>query len=131
VRADGGYAIWWPSSGYPVLNDMPLDQLPPWPDWIVVAPPAVRPPRADRPIRIPDRYQLERLVNFVLESREEDHDRNNRLHWAACRMGELIFPSMLSEDEAIELLLPAAISVGLERKKALASICSGLRKGQE
>jgi hypothetical protein len=32
VRAEGGYAIWWPAAGLPVLSDAPIA---PWPDWIL------------------------------------------------------------------------------------------------
>jgi len=35
VRADGGYAIWWPANGFPVLSDAPMTD---WPDWLVPAP---------------------------------------------------------------------------------------------
>jgi hypothetical protein len=31
VRADGGYAIWWPREGYPI-EDHPLCE---WPDWLL------------------------------------------------------------------------------------------------
>jgi hypothetical protein len=32
VRADGGYAIWWPSTGRPI-EDAPICE---WPDWLLV-----------------------------------------------------------------------------------------------
>jgi hypothetical protein len=32
VRADGGYAVWWPAAGLPVLCDATLAV---WPDWLV------------------------------------------------------------------------------------------------
>ena len=31
VRATGGYVIWWPAAGLPVLSDMPLAA---WPGWL-------------------------------------------------------------------------------------------------
>ena len=31
VRADGGYVIWWPAAGLPVLSDMPMAA---WPAWL-------------------------------------------------------------------------------------------------
>ena len=32
IRADGGYFIWWPTMGLPVLSDAPVA---PWPDWLL------------------------------------------------------------------------------------------------
>ena len=29
VRADGGYILWWPAAGLPMLSDAPIA---PWPD---------------------------------------------------------------------------------------------------
>lgn len=31
VRATGGYVIWWPAAGLPVLSDMPMAA---WPAWL-------------------------------------------------------------------------------------------------
>ena len=39
VRADGGYCIWWPASGLPLLCDKPPA---PWPEWLA----ALAEPRA-------------------------------------------------------------------------------------
>src|SRR5262249_43505748 len=40
-RGDGGYAIWWPAAGLPVLRD---EQPTPWPAWLLDA---VKPAPAD------------------------------------------------------------------------------------
>jgi Bifunctional DNA primase/polymerase, N-terminal len=32
VRADGGYAVWWPREGFRVVSDAPVAE---WPDWLV------------------------------------------------------------------------------------------------
>ena len=37
VRGEGGYAIWWPAHGLPVLDFVPLRALPYWPGWLVPA----------------------------------------------------------------------------------------------
>jgi hypothetical protein len=34
VRGDGGYCIWWPGAGLPVVCDKPPA---PWPDWLAAA----------------------------------------------------------------------------------------------
>ena len=31
VRGNGGYVIWWPATGLPVLSNAPFA---PWPDWL-------------------------------------------------------------------------------------------------
>jgi hypothetical protein len=42
VRAAGGYVIWWPAAGLPVLRDSPIS---PWPSWLY--PPEPRRPNAN------------------------------------------------------------------------------------
>jgi hypothetical protein len=32
TRGNGGYLVWWPAAGFPVLSDAPLA---PWPDWLL------------------------------------------------------------------------------------------------
>src|SRR5262249_50298946 len=32
TRGNGGYIVWWPASGLPVLSEAPL---PSWPDWLL------------------------------------------------------------------------------------------------
>ena len=44
VRADGGYIIWWPAAGLPVLSDAPPAQ---WPNWLLAR--LLPPQRATRP----------------------------------------------------------------------------------
>jgi hypothetical protein len=42
TRADGGYVIWWPATGLPVLSDAPIA---PWPEWLLESfRPKSRPP---------------------------------------------------------------------------------------
>jgi hypothetical protein len=42
TRGDGGYCIWWPASGLPVLSDAPIA---PWPDWLLSQAPPHHAPR--------------------------------------------------------------------------------------
>ena len=125
VRAEGGYIIWWPASGCRVIDDMPLDRLPPWPDSLI-------PPEPPKPIikrsgrRVPDRFAVEALCNFVLDSTEGE--RNNRLFWASCRMGEMLHPRLLPSADAIAILIDAGTRVGLSEREAAATAISGLKE---
>jgi hypothetical protein len=58
VRADGGYVIWWPAAGLPILSESPAV---PWPTWLLrrLSP---RPRTTEPRIRIPDGHALRRLV---------------------------------------------------------------------
>jgi hypothetical protein len=125
VRGEGGYIIWWPAHGCPILNPVPLRQLPDWPDWLIVAP--------DEPVRrrgngshivLADRYQIDGLARFVRQSHQGE--RNNRLFWAACRLAELKFTRSDSRFAAIDKLLRAATSTGLDYEEAQRTIASGL-----
>jgi hypothetical protein len=123
VRGEGGYFIWWPAHGCLVLNHVPLRQLPDWPDWLIVAP--------EKPVRnngtrivLADRHQIDVLVRFVRDS--HPGERNNRLFWAACRLAELKFMQSESRFAAIDKLLRAATSTGLDYQEAQRTITSGL-----
>jgi hypothetical protein len=125
VRGEGGYIIYWPAHGCEVVDDVPLDRLASWPDWIAVPPPD-RPKQTRRGTVIPDRYHIERLCNFVASSPEGE--RNSRLFWASCRRGEMLFPGMLDAAAAETLLGEVASDVGLSEREARSTIRSGLAR---
>ena len=58
-----------------------------------------------------------------------DHDRNNTLNAVAYSLGRLIGGGLLGYEQAHDRLLDAALSSGLERTRALATLKSGLRAG--
>jgi hypothetical protein len=132
VRAQGGYAIWWPAHGFSIANYRPLSQLPDWPSWLVIPNTRDR-VRADAHKRwrsgrvLADRHHIDGLVNFVRRSREGE--RNTCLFWAACRLGELVFLKGEAGDAAAERLIRAGMSTGLDYAEALRAVTSGLRRG--
>jgi hypothetical protein len=80
VRAEGGYILWWPAAGLPVLSDAPIT---PWPDWLVptpVTPPVRLPPRVHdlRPIL----HRAHGIVRTVALA--PAGERNAVLYWAVC-----------------------------------------------
>ena len=70
VRGDGGYVIWWPAMGLPVLCDGPVAW---WPEWLRTQ--LVSQNAIGVHITVPDGHVLERLVRLVASACEGE--RNN------------------------------------------------------
>jgi hypothetical protein len=121
VRGDGGYVIWWPTAGLPVLCDAPLS---PWPEWLRVQLISPQRPLASR-ATVPDGHALTRLVRVVAGAREGE--RNGLTYWAACRAGEMVASGLFDADVAVALITEAAIRAGLPRVEAERTARSGIR----
>jgi len=125
ARADGGYIIWWPAAGCPVLNEAsPV----PWPQWLVEviqSSPAVVP--AAPSARVPDVHSLASLVRCVAAAREGE--RNNLTFWAACRAGEMVRSGMLDIATAVAVIAEAGTRAGLPGDEAERTAASGVRTG--
>jgi hypothetical protein len=127
IRTSGGYIIWWPAAGFPVLNDAPLADLPSWLHRLLLPPP----PRHIEPHRrvvsfspYRDRRALRGLIRTVATAIEGE--RNAITFWAACRAAEMIADGNLSESEAVAELTAAAAYAGLSEQEAIRTIHSGL-----
>jgi Bifunctional DNA primase/polymerase, N-terminal len=123
VRADGGYVVWWPIAGLPVLRDAALA---PWPDWLRIQLLSPTRPLAFR-ATAPDRHALARLVRLVAGAREGE--RNDLTYWAACRAGEMVASGLFDADAATALIAEAATRAGLPRAEAERTARSGIRAG--
>jgi hypothetical protein len=125
TRGSGGYAIWWPACGLPVLADAPLAS---WPDWLLdTFRPKPRPSVLASPtIRFCTDNWLRGLIRTVATAQEGK--RNCILFWAACRAGEAIRIGNADEGFITEALLEAALHAGLDRHGAQATIRSGLQR---
>jgi hypothetical protein len=121
VRGDDGYVIWWPAYGLPVLSNNPLA---PWPAWLLATlrPPAARPAL---PARVPDDRSIGGLVRAVVEARPGQ--RNSRLFWAACRLGDRVRSNLMCEDVALAILQEAGQRAGLPLAEVRRTATSGLR----
>jgi Bifunctional DNA primase/polymerase, N-terminal len=127
TRGNGGYLIWWPATGLPVLSDAPLA---PWPDWLLnELRPKPRPSAsasASNIIRIGGDGWLRGLIRAVATAPEGQ--RNCILFWAACRAGEAVRDGKATEDLVTSVLLEAANHAGLTLREAQQTIRSGIQR---
>jgi hypothetical protein len=122
VRAIGGYVIWWPAAGMPVLSESPAA---PWPDWIgLPLTPSVR--ASHSPPRVPDNHAIARLVRLVAVA--PAGERNSLTFWAACRIGEMVASGLLESKVAARVIAEAATHAGLSYVEAERTAWSGIRK---
>jgi hypothetical protein len=122
VKAEAGYAIWWPAAGRPVLHEGPPAC---WPAWLLAQ---LKPPTPPPPSRciIPDDRRLQQLLHRVATAHEGE--RNSLTFWAACRFAEMVETDLLGESDALALIVEAAMLAGLPRVEAIAAARSGLRR---
>jgi hypothetical protein len=121
VRATGGYVIWWPAAGLPVLSDLPPA---PWPGWLCAQSMPCQQFR-DRRVVVADQYVLKRLIQVIAGAREGE--RNSLTYWAACRAGEMVASGLLAADVAAAVIAEAATRAGLPRAEAERTARNGVR----
>jgi hypothetical protein len=136
VKSTGGYIVVAPSwtrksddgpGGHYVWEVSPFDVAAPrMPIWLTTM---LCPPPRPKPAFSSDTRggDIEPLARFVAASSRGE--RNNRLHWAACRARELVAQHLISEASAVRRLIEAAASAGLQGPDgpgALRTIISGL-----
>ena len=133
VRGQGGYVIAAGSAtaagAYEMLNDAAPAPLPPWLSHRLLPPPAPR--RQAHPGALRDGDAGRRLAGLEQHVRDGvNHDRNGRLHWAACRLGEMVAAGQADPDDG-EILVEAALAAGLRggEPEARRALASGLRAG--
>jgi hypothetical protein len=141
VRGDGGYFIFWPREGYPVI-DLPLA---PWPEWLVELATTVThsdlhslqgrmygPPSHVRDVEPTGNLKLRSTYVLNKVSRAQVGERNRLLFWGSCRHGEMIAEGRMKRDVAERLLEGATKTNGLWRDGAddvRATIRSGIETG--
>jgi hypothetical protein len=132
VRARNSMIVWWPATGCPIPDNT---EPAAWPDWLtsmVQRPRRTLPATASSTPSNPSFRSsaqilaaLAGIIGIVRDAR--DGERNCRLYWAACRMRERILAGEITEGSAHDLLLKAAIGVGLEEGASRSSIASAWR----
>ena len=121
TRGAGGYVIWWPAAGFPVLSDAAPA---PWPDWLLAEfRPKPKPTSCVADFRAGDGW-LRGLVRTVATAAEGE--RNSILFWAACRAGEAVRDGKAAEDFVVDVLVEAATHAGLPQLEAQNTIQSGM-----
>jgi hypothetical protein len=137
VKSTGGYVVAAPSWIRPSKDgkggaycwevspfDVPVPRMPVWMTTLLA--PVPRPePRFESDGNGGD---IEGLARFV--ARSPVGERNNRLHWAACRAGELVARRKVSAGSSIRRLAQAAGACGLKGPEVLRTIHSGLKAGE-
>jgi hypothetical protein len=135
VRAEGGYIVWWPASGFSVV-DHPLAD---WPEWLTPPePPPPAPPRRpatydEASLKEAEAETLRSLRGAVLRvERAKEGERNALCFWAACRAAEKLrdgpLPPFVNQAWVTDLLTLAAHRAGLPAREASLTIASGLRR---
>ncbi len=131
VRGNGGYVVGPGSVHHTGVRYTPVEvsaAIVPAPGWLVTTLRSPRPARS-RP-ELPRRHgsaqgRLRGAVATVLDA--QPGERNNRLHWAACRAAEMIAARQLDQAAAIDALTRAGETVGLGPGEINATITSALR----
>jgi hypothetical protein len=130
---NGGYVL-GPGSAlngrtYEIVDDLDPQPLPGWIADLLDPPrrePGMTPRADDRPRDDRVAARLDGLITTVLDA--QPGQRNNTLHWAACRAAEMIAAGQLAEDQVHDSLGQAAACVGLDQGEAYRTIASALRQ---
>jgi hypothetical protein len=125
-RAAGGYIVWWPATGLPVLRNAPLAS---WPSWLLAElQPSTSLLRSNVRVTVPDEHTLAGLVRFVAGA--PPGQRNNVAYWAGCRAGEMVASGLIAAETAATVIAHAAMRAGLSQLEAERTAWSGLRTGR-
>jgi len=125
VRAEGGYIIWWPTAGLPVLNEAPLAD---WPEWILEALlPAPTPVLVKSLQRVSkgNAYARAALRNGARRvARAPEGTRNNALYKEAWALSRFVASGDLDIETIATCLASAAFGTGLKKSEIIATIKS-------
>lgn len=127
VRAEGGYIIYWPATGLPVLSDAPLAD---WPDWLMPPPkPAPEPPalptfRGETAARRYVEAAMRRAIQEVASA--QLGTRNASLNRATYSLLRLVETGAVTAREIAGAMAHAAAAAGLPPREIEATLTSAL-----
>jgi hypothetical protein len=125
TRGDGGYLIWWPAAGFPVIRDLsPV----PWPAWlfdILGHPPATsREPCSSDHIAA-GQYAPAALRNAAHRvATATPGQRNSILNAEAYRIGRFVKAGLLDPQHVADTLAASAFAAGLDPREIVATLRS-------
>jgi hypothetical protein len=134
VRADGGYVIWWPASGLPVLSDAPLAK---WSAWLLDSLNPPGPPPLPRWPAVPPGVGSGRRCRYAIAALHRAAQRvatastgvrNTTLN-AECFALARFIPDTLGVHEVACALADAARTAGLTLAEIERTLLSALRAG--
>jgi Bifunctional DNA primase/polymerase, N-terminal len=138
VKSTGGYIVAAPSKIGPSKSgpggsyrweispfETPIPRLPHW-MMTMLAPLKAPSDRGRFESAKAGPTDIESLATWV--SRASVGERSNRLHWAACRVGEMARRHEVSESAAGRRLVMAAVLAGLTSLEAARTVDSGFKK---
>jgi phage baseplate assembly protein W len=99
------------------------------PDWIIKAlkpPPPIAPPS---PRKVKTSAQAQRKVDGIIRAMVEapPGQRNALAFWGALRFAEMVAQSLISRNDAIEIVVEASSRAGLPRHEARSTAHSAFR----
>jgi hypothetical protein len=134
TRADGGYIVWWPAAGMPVLCDAPLAS---WPGWLIEELAQPRPETPSDPwIRRPDsshyragsRYAGAALRNSAERVAQAPvGTRNRTLNSEAYGLCRLVAEGLIDSQDVADTLAAAAVAARLTPREIEATLRSAFR----
>jgi hypothetical protein len=130
TRGLGGYVVWWPACGLPVMHSGLLAEVP---DFIVEAqlpkaePITIRTASPHVSGREHARRKLCGIIRTIAKAREGE--RNQVTFWGACRLAEMVAAGEIDRGDAIGLAIEAASHAGLPRQEANSTLSSAFRRG--
>lgn len=127
VRAAGGYILWWPASGLPVLNEAPLAA---WPEWLMKL--AMPPQRSFTPPSVSTECN-DAYIKAALHKASEavacapEGSRNTVLNRECWSLLRFVSDGKISPQDIANTLAAAALVAGLSRSEIFATLSSALR----